>query len=70
MERAAALERAAYLQRLEFQRQRGGDAERAGSEFERRRAADVRADEAPGGVDFGAGNHVTQVRWQAATWRR
>ena len=68
VEGAAALERAADLQRFELQRQRRGDAERAGRQLDHRRAADMRSDEAPGGLDFVAADHV-RAR-QAATWRR
>ena len=43
-------------------------AQRAGRQFDHRRAADMRSDEAPGGLDVFAADH--DQRRQAATWRR
>ena len=68
VEGAAALERAADLQRFEFQRQRRLEPERSGGQLDHRRAADMRSDEAKSGLDVFAADH--DQRRQAATWRR
>ena len=53
---------------FELQRQRRLKPERSGRQLEHRCAADVRSDEAPGGLDVFAADH--DQRRQAATWRR
>ena len=57
VERATSFEGAAELQRFELQRQGRRDSQRAGGQFHRRRTADMRANDVPGGLDFGAGYH-------------